>query len=352
VTLPGEAFDPASQLSNLEHEFVPSRFHPQRVVVKHEALKLESVGPDPGEEPEEIKHRNSMPKELPRFGGGIELPIPGSIRIANCVFPLLGKAEKWIVGSNPVSRRVNPTAVPDLALRFAGAGLSVERMLGFVRTYGMPQIDCAKPPIEHGIRIAQFRSSSARLRFLIALIDAIECDKKRFILHHRNLIAELAVYYQRRLVQIDPRAVLSHSGISIDESDLRLRQRQALKDSGFDEYLLNLQQACEADPCEGAILLLNLQFNYYAGSPHRTIGYDREKGIISSTYSAGFLEFAYWQLYERYARNKKIKLCVECWNPFEASRRDAKRCKACRSSGAARKWAQRRRDGSPESRGS
>lgn len=343
VTPADELFDSDSQLLHWRYEFVPSRFHVQRVVVHHDALGVRTDGPDEGREAHEIRFVGSMPKELPRSGGGVELLVPADIRIATYLSPVSGELEEWIVGSNPVARVVDPTSVPDLALRFASAGLSMERMLGFVKAQGMPEIDCVNPPSDHGVRAAQFRHSSARLRFLIALVDAVECDCTRFFLRYRSLIAELAVHYQRRLVELDVKPFQDLYGI-IDETAFLRRQRYALKQSGFDEYLSKLHEACEVDPREAAILLLNLQFNYYAGSPHRTIGFERDKGIISSTYAAGFLEFIYWQLYELYARNRRIKLCVECWSPFQAKRRDAKRCKACRSSGATRKRSQRRRE--------
>jgi len=334
VTRRAEHFTVEDLLGYFDGELLPSRQSPMRAVISNPNLPVEPAEPVPGERSDHVAFPSSMTKKLPRYGAGPVIQAYPEVtrqRLQSKRRP--GIEEEWIVASGNGIPKTDPTVMRDLDIRFANAGVTVEKILAFVKHRGMPSIDLDKVPMNAaaGIRLAVFQHASARLRFLVEVADALVNDRRTFFARYRGLFKRLVVHYQWALVSLDFLAPEGWPAQPVGKE--------------FGAYLERLAAECERDPRHAASLLLCLQFTYY-GQPWKAYGYEDEGqiGVITCETAAGFLELVYTRLLERLRLHKKLARCKHCQRVFEKpGRSDREYCPDRPCASAERKANERRK---------
>lgn len=195
---------------------------------------------------------------------------------------------------------------PNLFLHFARAGGSAEDSLAFCERFGIPEIDNAGDLFGDGrpaVRLSLFRAAAMRMRFFLALIEALQAGAEgyQFLARHKADVLRLARFYQARLIHVPhskPHWVLDQ-----------------------------LEEQVRDNPIEGACLLVRLQSSFYlSGARTLVLDHEDDRTPIAQTVTVSFLSTVYLQAVDWFRPGRGVGFCEACGDPFPKTRSDKRHC--------------------------
>jgi len=218
----------------------------------------------------------------------------------------------WLVGHRPIRQEINLANIPDLFLRFARSCSTRDKLLGFVRHYGIPVLDeeqldepgiIGPSTMDACVELGVYLRLADLMLFVVRLHAELQDGNRDYLIANRDRIANLSSHYS---------AICA--GLADREEYVKSLYQQALGDLRFAAMTL-ISMVCTA-------------FTGMVDEPgvHTLVSYYPGLGARRYRLAPTFTTIVFDQFVQFMECGKGIGICEECRQPFEKTRRDRIYC--------------------------